>query len=75
MHYYSLGNTTDIERRSSNSYTTPCNGVVSHGAPIGGILPTTHAETNANKMRPRSLRAIRRFMRVHLQAQTPVHQN
>ena len=28
---------TDLERRSWNSYTAPCNGVVSHGAQIGGI--------------------------------------
>ena len=30
------------------------------------FLPTTHAETNANKMRPRTLRAMRRFMHVYL---------
>ena len=29
--------TTDIERRYQNSYTAPCNGVISRGAPIGGI--------------------------------------
>ena len=29
--------TTDIEKRSQNSYTAPCNGDVSHGPPIGGI--------------------------------------
>ena len=28
---------TDIEGRSQNPYSTPCNGVVSHGAPIGRI--------------------------------------
>ena len=32
-----------------------------HGWPLFGVLPTTHAETNANKMRPRALRAVRRF--------------
>ena len=30
--------TTDIERRSQNSYTALCNVIVSHGAPVGGIL-------------------------------------
>ena len=29
--------TTDIEQRSRNSYTALCNGIVSHGALIGGI--------------------------------------
>ena len=29
--------TTDIEKRSQNSYISPCNGVISHGAPIEGI--------------------------------------
>ena len=29
---------TDIERRIQTSYTAPCNGVFSHGAPIGGYL-------------------------------------
>ena len=29
-------NTADIEGRSQN-YTAPCNGIVSHGAPVGGI--------------------------------------
>ena len=46
-----------VEKRSQNSYITLCNGVITHGAPIGGIqvLLTTYAETNANKMRPRTL--------------------
>ena len=45
------GQTTDIERRSQNSYTAPCNVTVSHGPPIGGtgVLPPPHAETNVNK--------------------------
>ena len=47
---------TDTERRSQNSSTAPCKGVISHGAPIGvfKFLPTTHTETNTNKMCPRS---------------------
>ena len=35
---------TDIERGSQNSYTSPCNGVVSYGAQIGvfRFLPSAH---------------------------------
>ena len=36
------------------------------------VLPTTHAETNANKMRPRFSRAVRLFTRVYLHAHTAV---
>ena len=35
--------------------------------------PTTHAETNTNKMRPQSSSTVRRFTRVYLHAQTAVH--
>ena len=38
---------TDIEKGSQNSYTAPCNVVVSHGAPIRSIrvfLPTTQTK-------------------------------
>ena len=28
---------TDVHQRSHTSYTTPCNGVVSHGAQFGGL--------------------------------------
>ena len=44
-----------IDYRSQTTYTAPCNGIVSHGAPIGGIqvLLTTHVEINTNKMCPR----------------------
>ena len=38
---------TDIERRSQNSYTTLCNDVVSHGAPMGVFefcLPRTRKQ-------------------------------
>ena len=36
---------TNIERRSQTSYTAPCHGIVSHGAPIEGaqFLPQPHA--------------------------------
>ena len=61
--------------RSQTLYTTLCNGIVSHGAPFGGIqvLPTTHTDTNTNKMRPRSSRTMRHVMRVYLFAQTTVN--
>ena len=65
---------TDIEKRSQNSYTSLCNGIVSHGAPIGGIqVFADHAETKANIMRPRSSRAVQRFKCVYLHAQIAVH--
>ena len=42
---------TDLDWRYQTFYTAPCNGIVSHGAPIWvfGSLPTTHTETNAEK--------------------------
>ena len=40
---------------------------------VFGFLLSTHTETNANKMRPRSSRAVGRFTRVYLHAQTAVH--
>ena len=40
---------------------------------VFGFLPTTHAKTNAKQMRSRSSRAVRRFTRVCLHAQTAVH--
>ena len=54
---------TDLDQRSQTSYTFLCNGVVDHGAPVGGIwfLPTTHVGTNTNKMRPRSSCLVQRF--------------
>ena len=57
---------TDIERRSQNSYTTRCNGVVSQ---------TTHMEANANKMCPQSSHALQHLTRVYLHAQTAVHKH
>ena len=58
---------TDIDRRSQNSYTAPCNGVVSHGAPVGvfGFLSIIHAVT--------SLHVVWLFMLVYIRAQTAVH--
>ena len=43
---------TDMEGRSQTSYTTPCNGVVNHGAPIGGIrVLTDHSRDNKRKQK------------------------
>ena len=41
-------------------YTYPCNGIFSHGTPIGGIRVFSD-HTRRNKMRPRSSCAMRRF--------------
>ena len=41
---------TDLDRRSRTSYTAPCNGVVSHGAPIGGFrVFADHTRGNKHK--------------------------
>ena len=69
-------NIKNIDRRSQNSYTALCNGFVSHGAQIRGIrifADAVHAETNANKICPRYLRAVRRFARVYLYTQAAVN--
>ena len=39
---------TDIERRSQNSHTAPCNGAVNHGAPIKSLRVFAD-HTNGNK--------------------------
>ena len=58
----------DIENRSQNSYTTPCNGVVSHGA------LADHTRGNKRKQNASMIFArYRRVMRVYLCAQTAVH--
>ena len=59
--------TTDIQGRFQTSYTTPYNGAISHGAKIGvfGLLPTTHVETNANKMRPQLCAAFHASQYIH----------
>ena len=73
--YRKLSLTTDIEMISQNSYTSLCNGVVSHEAPIAvfRFLPTTYVETNTNRMWPRSSHTMRYFTHVYLHAQTAVH--
>ena len=37
------------------------------------FLPTTHMETNAKQICPRSLRAVWHFIRIYLHAQATVH--
>ena len=53
-------------KASKISYTAPCNGIVTHGAQIWGlqVLP--------KQMCPQSLRDVRHFTCVYLQAQTAV---
>ena len=67
---------TYIQGTSQTSYTTPCNGVVSHGFKLGvfrfSSLPTTHAKTDTKQMRSRSLYTVRCFTCVHLHAQIAV---
>ena len=42
--------TTDLDQRSQTSYVDPCNGIVSHGAPIGGIqVFANHSRGNKRK--------------------------
>ena len=41
--------TTDIEKRSQNSYSALCNDVISHGAPISGGLRIFADHTRRNK--------------------------
>ena len=40
---------------------------------VFGFLPTTHVETDTNKMRPRSSLTVRPFTHVYLQAKTAVY--
>ena len=40
---------------------------------VFGFLPTTHTETNANKMCPQSSRALQHFTRVYLHPQRAAH--
>ena len=54
---------TDIQGRSQTSHTIPCNGIISHGAQIGGIwVFANHTRNNkAKQMHLRSLRTMRCF--------------
>ena len=62
---------TDLDWSFQTSFTTPCNGLVSHAAPTGGILVladyTRRSKHNQNA--PMSCMPWRHFMRVHLHAQ------
>ena len=41
---------TEMQGRSQTSYTSPCNGVVSHGSQIGGLrVFADHARKNKSK--------------------------
>ena len=61
--------TADIDRRSQDSYTSLCNGVVSHGAPIGDIrVFADHTSGNKRKQNAFTIFA-RRFMCTYLYAQ------
>ena len=63
---------TDKEKRSQNSYTSLSSAMeLKFG--VFRFLPTTHAETNASKMRPRSSRTMQHFTCVYLHTQTAVH--
>ena len=56
-------------------YTTPCNGVVSHGAQIGvfGFFPTTHKNKRKQNVSMDDLHApVRRFTFFYFHAQTTV---
>ena len=46
---YRRKHTTDLHQRYQTSYTTPCNGIVTHGAQFEGlqVLLTTHMKANA----------------------------
>ena len=71
-----VGTATDIERRSHNSYTAPCNGVICHGAPIRGIRVFAN-HTCGNKLCKLNVSTIfaRRtvFKHVYLHAQIAIH--
>ena len=53
---------TGIKGSSQTSFSTPCNGIVSHGAQIGGSLPTTYCKTNAKHMCKWSSCSVQHFM-------------
>ena len=52
--------TTDIQGRSQTSYTAPCNGVVNHGAQIGGVrVFAVHTHGNKCKQNASTIFACR----------------
>ena len=66
---------TDIQGRSQTLYTTLCNGLVMHGAQIGGLsefLPTTHTTTNAKQCIHDLCASCGILHMLYLQAQTAV---
>ena len=60
LNHSSCSHTTDIHQTSQTSYTTLCNGVVSHGAQFGSLrVSADHApKTDAKPMRPLSSHPI-----------------
>ena len=69
---------TDIHQNSQASYTTPCNGVVSHGAQFVGLQvfadhTSKKKKRKAKQMRSRSLPAVQCFVHVCLHAQIALH--
>ena len=71
---YPPSNTTDLDHRSWTSYTTPCNGTVSHGAPIWVIwIFADHTRGNECKQTHHpSSRCVQHFTCVYLHVQTAV---
>ena len=62
----------DIEKSSQNSYTTPCNGVANHGAPIGDIWGFANHTCRKNKTEcVHDLCALRCFLHVFIFAPKP----
>ena len=68
---HTLARTTDIER-SQNSHTAPCNGIVSHGAPIWGIRAFAD-HTRGNKHKENVPTIFTRFAHVYFHTQTGIH--
>ena len=64
--------TTDIQGRSQTSYTTPCNGVLSPGAQIGGIWVFV-VHTRRNKRKQNVSTIFVPHAAFHLHAQIAVH--
>ena len=60
----SIGICIDIHQRSQTSYTTPCNGIDSHGAQIGGLR--VFADHTCKNKRTHNLRALYGVLRVCL---------
>ena len=69
---HTLDRTTDIERRAQNFHTAPCNGIISHGAPIWGIQAFAD-HTRCNKHKENVSTVFTHFAHVYFHTQTAVH--